>query len=93
MEREIKILALDVLNSERSGSVKAISDLRVDDLIIRNVKILEGRDGKLRVVIPSVKLRSPDGRVEFRPLVVLPRELKAKADDLIFEEYQKRKGR
>jgi hypothetical protein len=76
MEREIKILAMEIPDPKKSGTLRVVGDLRIDEIIIRDFKLILGKNGNLRVVMPFIKQWSLQGVASHRPLVVLPERTK-----------------
>ena len=86
---EIEILALRVIESDKS--LKAFADVRLGNIVIRDFRIVK-EDGKRPYVkVPFSTYKDKKGQIKFRPIVVLPDEVRGEVDLAILNAYQREK--
>lgn len=95
MEIEIKILSIDMLDSETPRAVRARVNIMIGPIEIRDIRIVENEGSAPKVRLPSYKISETynDARFEWRPYVVLPNYLKREVDKMILAEYELRKAK
>ena len=86
---EIEILALRVVES--SKSLKAFADMRLGNIVVRDFRVVQ-EDGKRPYIkAPFSTYKDKEGRIKFRPIVILPDEVRGEVDLAILSAYQREK--
>ncbi len=86
---EIKVVEIRPLNDGRT--LKAFVDMKIGDLIIKDFRVLK-EDGKRPYVkVPFVTYKDQTGQLKFKPIVVLPDEVRGEVDLAILNAYQREK--
>ena len=84
---KIEILALRLLPEGRS--LRAFVDVRLDDWIIHDFRVIKQNDQKASVSPPQVSWKDPQtGEIRFKGVLTIPPEQKQRIDTEILHAYQ-----
>ena len=83
---EIEILDLRVIESGKS--LKAFADVRLGNIVIRDFRIVKENGKRPHVKAPFSTYKDQKGQLRFRPIVVLPDEVRGEVDLAILNAYQ-----
>jgi DNA-binding cell septation regulator SpoVG len=84
---EIEILDLRVVESGKS--LKAFADVRLGEITIRDFRVVKEDGRRLHVKVPFLTYKDQMGRLKFRPVIVLPDEVRGEVDLAILSAYQR----
>lgn len=85
MEVEI----LDIRLIEPSGkSLKAFADVKLGDVTVRDFRIIKEDGKRPHVKVPFSTYKDQRGRIRFRPIVILPEEVRGEIDLAILNTYE-----
>jgi len=85
MFSDIRIIAMRLLAGNRP--LKAFVDIQLDNIVIRDFRIMQ-EDGKRPYVkVPFTTYKDAQGQLKFRPIVVLPDEVRGEIDLAILNAY------
>lgn len=87
MEANINILEIRLQNNKTP--LKAFVDLSLNELIIRDFRIIQQPGHKAYVTSPQTSWRNPQGKPNFKTLISMPDELKWQVEIAILAQYQK----
>ena len=80
---------LDIRLMPTGKPLRAFVDIRLGDLVIRDFRVLK-EDGKRPYVkVPFVTYKTQTGQLKFKPIVVLPDEVRGEVDLAILNAYQR----
>ena len=82
---EIEILDLRVIESGKS--LKAFADVRLGDIVIRDFRIVKENGKRPHVKVPFSTYKDQEGRIKFRPILILPDKLRGEIDLAILNAY------
>ena len=85
---EIEILDLRVIESGKS--LKAFADVRLGNIVIRDFRIVKDNGKRPHVKVPFSTYKDQEGRIKFRPIVILPDEVRGEVDLAILNAYSER---
>ena len=80
---------LDIRLQDNGKPFKALVDIKLGELIIRDFRVIQQDGHKAYVTMPQSSWRGPGGRIQYKTLIVMSDELKWKIDSAILAEYQK----
>ena len=85
----MEIEILDIRLVESSGrSLKAFADVKLGDVTIRDFRIVKEDGRRPHVKVPFSTYKDQGGRIKFRPIVILPEEVRGEIDLAILNAYQ-----
>jgi len=84
----IEIIDLRLLPGNRP--LKAFCDVRVNDIIIKDFRILQD-NGRPYVKAPFVTYKNKVGTLRFRQIIDLPGEVRTRINNMILSEYYREK--
>ena len=87
---EIEVLDLRVIES--SKSLKAFVDVRLGDIVIRDFRIVKENGKRPHVKAPFSTYKDQKGQLRFRPIIILPEEVRGEVDLAILSAYQREKA-
>lgn len=86
-QMEVKVLEIRLMPPERP--LKAFVDIKIRGLVIKDFRVLK-EDGKRPYVkVPFVTYKDQTGQLKFKPIVVLPDEVRGEVDLAILNAYQR----
>ena len=86
---EVEILDIRVIRSRKS--LKAFVDVKLWGITIRDFRIIK-EDGKSPYVkVPFSTYKDQEGQLKFRPIVILPEEVRGEVDLAILNAYRREK--
>jgi len=82
---KVEVLEIRLANSDKT---KAYVDLKLGDLIIRDFRVMK-EDGKRPYVkVPFTTYKDQTGQLKFRPIIILPDEVRGEVDLAVLNAYQ-----
>jgi DNA-binding cell septation regulator SpoVG len=84
---EIEILDLRVIESGKP--LKAFADVRLGNIVIRDFRIVKEDGRRPYVKVPFSTYKDQKGQIKFRPIIVLPDEVRGEVDLAILNAYQR----
>lgn len=87
---EIRVLEIR-LASFNGKTIKAFVDVQLDNIIIRDFRIMKEEGKRPYVKVPFQTYKGQTGELKFRPTVTLPDELRGEIDLAILNAYQREK--
>ena len=86
---EIEIVDLRLTKSRKS--LKAFVDVRLGSITVRDFRVVK-EDGKSPYVkVPFSTYKDQEGQLKFRPIVILPEEVRGEVDLAILNAYRREK--
>ena len=86
---EIEILDIRLIRSNKP--LRAFADVKLGGIIIRDFRVMK-EDGKPpHVKVPFSTYKGPDGQLRFRPIIILPDEVRGEVDLAILNAYRREK--
>jgi DNA-binding cell septation regulator SpoVG len=83
---------LDIRLIESSGkSLKAFADVRFENITIRDFRVVKEDGKRPHVKVPFSTYKDQKGRIKFRPIVILPEEVRGEIDLAILNAYKREK--
>jgi DNA-binding cell septation regulator SpoVG len=86
---EIEILDLRVIESGKS--LKAFADVRLGNIVIRDFRIVKENGKRPHVKAPFSTYKDQKGQIKFRPIIVLPDEVRGEVDLALLNAYRREK--
>lgn len=84
---KVEVIAIRILNNGRP--LWAFTDVRVDDWIIHDFRIIQQGGQRAVVSSPQVSWKDPDtGEIRFKSILIIPPEQKQRIDVAILHAYQ-----
>jgi len=84
----IEVFEIRLLNSNRP--LKGFADVKLDDIIIRDFRIIKQNGQKIFVSSPQVSWKDPEtGEIKFKGILTIPPEQKQRIDLEILSAFQK----
>lgn len=81
---KIEVIDIRLIDSPGNG-LKAFSDIRLDNLIIKDLRIME-HSGKICVEGPYATRRK-GGQIFFNPIIIFPEDLKVRLETAVLSAY------
>ncbi len=81
---KIDIISLRLIEPKESG-LRGFADIQIDFITVQDFRIFQ-RNGKPYVQAPYTTLKK-DGAFQFRPIIDLPKELRAQVDAAILTAF------
>jgi DNA-binding cell septation regulator SpoVG len=86
---EVEILDIRLIRSNKP--LKAFADVKLGGITIRDFRIMK-EDGKPPYVkVPFSTYKGPNGQLMFRPIIILPDEVRGEVDLAILNAYRREK--
>ena len=86
---EVEILDIRLIRSNKP--LKAFADVRLGGITIRDFRVMK-EDGKPpHVKVPFSTYKGPDGQLRFRPIIILPDEVRGEVELAILNAYRREK--
>jgi DNA-binding cell septation regulator SpoVG len=86
---EIEITDLRLIQSGKS--LKGFADVRLGSLTIRDFRIVKDNGKRPHVKVPFATYKDQKGRIRFRPIVILPEEVRGEIELAILNAFQREK--
>jgi len=83
----IKVLNIRLQNSGRP--LKAFIDIALENLIIRDFRIIKENGKRLVVVCPQVSWKDRAGLIKYKTLITFPDDVKGELDIVILSAYRR----
>jgi DNA-binding cell septation regulator SpoVG len=83
---EVKVIEIRPLKDRRP--LRAFADVRVGSVVIRDFRVMKENGKRLYVKVPFSTYKDQTGQLRFRPIVVLPDEVRGEIDLAILNAYQ-----
>ena len=84
---EVRVIAIRPLSDGRP--LKAFVDIQLGDVVIRDFWVVKEDGKRLYVKAPFSTYKDQVGQLKFRPIVVLPDEVRGEIDLAILNAYQR----
>lgn len=88
---EVRVIEIRLLSDAKP--LKAFIDIELGDLVIRDFRVIKENGKRLYVKVPFSTYKDQAGRLKFRPIIVLPDELRGEIDLVILNAYRREKER
>jgi DNA-binding cell septation regulator SpoVG len=86
---KVEVLGLRLLNDGRP--LKAFVDIQLGNVVIRDFRVMKEDGKRLYVKAPFSTYKDQTGQLKFRPIIVLPDEVRGEIDLAILNAYQREK--
>jgi DNA-binding cell septation regulator SpoVG len=86
---EVQILDVRLIRSNKP--LKAFADIKVGGITIRDFRIMKEDRKPPHVKVPFSTYKGPDGQLRFRPIIILPDEVRGEVDLAILNAYRREK--
>ena len=83
---EVKVIEIRPLNDGRP--LRAFVDVQLGDVVLRDLRVMKENGKRLYVKVPFSTYKDQTGQLKFRPIVVLPDEVRGEIDLAILNAYQ-----
>lgn len=83
---EVKVIEIRPFNDGRP--VRAFVDIQLGNVVIRDFRVMKENSKRLYVKVPFSTYKDQTGQLKFRPIVVLPDEVRGEIDLAILNAYQ-----
>jgi DNA-binding cell septation regulator SpoVG len=80
----------DIRFIESGKSLRAFADVRFGNITIRDFRIVKENGKRPYVKVPFSTYKDQKGRIKFRPVVILPGEVRGEIDLAILNAYSQR---
>ena len=84
---DINVIEIRPLNDGRP--LKAFVDIQLGSVIIRDFRVMKEDGRRLYVKAPISTYKDQTGQLKFRPIIVLPDEVRGEIDLAILNAYQR----
>ena len=85
---EIQVLDVRILPGDRP--LKAFADVRLDEILIRDFRVLQS-NGRPYVKAPFQTYKNTVGEIQFRQIIDLPVEVRGQVDTAILSAFYREK--
>ena len=86
MNDRVKVMQIRPLSDGRP--LKAFADVQLGDVVIRDFRVMKENGIRLYVKAPFSTYKDQTGQLRFRPIIVLPDEVRGEIDLAILNAYQ-----
>lgn len=86
---EIEILDLRLIGSGKF--LKAFADVKLGDIVIRDFRIMKENGNRPYVKAPFSTYKDQKGRLKYRPIIILPDEVRGEVDLQILNAFRREK--
>ena len=83
----IRVVEIRPLSDGRP--LKAFVDIQLGNVVIRDFRVMKENGKRLYVKVPFSTYKDQTGHLKFRPIVVLPDEVRGEIDLAILNAYQR----
>ena len=80
----------DIRFIESGKSLRAFADVRFGNITIRDFRIVKENGKRPHVKVPFSTYKDQKGRIKFRPILILPDEVRGEIDLAILNAYSQR---
>ena len=87
----VKVVGIRILPPGKS--LRAFVDITLDEILIRDFRVVQEDGKRLHVKTPFSTYRDSTGQLRFRPIVILPDEVKGEVDLAVLNAYRGEKER
>ena len=91
MNDRVKVMQIRPLSDGRP--LRAFADVQLGEVVIRDFRVMKENGKRLYVKAPFSTYKDQLGQLKFRPIVVLPDEVRGEIDLAILNAYQREKER
>ena len=84
----VEVIEVRLLNNGKP--LKAFADIRLDDLTVRDFRVIKQPKCRAYVAAPQISWRNGNGRINYKTIITMPDELRWKLESAILAEYQQR---
>ena len=81
----IEVLDIRILNGDRS--LRAFADVKINNWIIREWRIIQEAGKRPLIVSPQVSWKNPAGNIQYKTIITVPDEIKGELDRIILNRY------
>jgi len=82
----VEVLEIRLRDNGKS-SLKGFCDIKINDIILRDFRILKSDGRKPQIVPPQISWKDKDGIIRYRTVVTLPDELEGEVSRLILNTW------
>ena len=82
---KIQVTELRLLSGDRA--LKAFADIQLDDMVIREFRVIKENGKRPWVVSPQVSWKGQDGQIKYKTVITLPDEVKGQVDLAILKRF------
>jgi len=82
----IRVVEIRLFTDGRS--LKAFVDIQLGSVVLRDFRVMKENGKRLYVKVPFSTYKDQTGQLRFRPIVVLPDEVRGEIDLAILNAYQ-----
>lgn len=83
---------IEVKKCSKDGNLKAFVDVKIDNILIKDFRIIQQKNQKAWVSVPQTSWRDSSGGLSYKNLVELPKELKTDVEKAVLEYWDQRAG-
>jgi DNA-binding cell septation regulator SpoVG len=85
----LEIEILDVRLIESGKGTKAFIDVKLGEITIRDFRVVKEDGKRLYVKVPFSTYKDQTGQLKFRPIIVLPDEVRGEIDLAVLNAYHR----
>ena len=86
---EVEILDVRLIQSNKP--LKGFADVRLGGITIRDFRVMKEDEKPPHVKVPFSTYKGPDGQLMFRPIIILPDEVRGEVELAILNTYRREK--
>lgn len=86
---QMEITIIELRPCVKDGNLKAFVDVKINEILIKDFRIIQQKDQKAWVSVPQGSWRDSSGGLSYKNLIELPKELKARVEEAVLEHYQR----
>jgi len=86
---EVRVIEIRLLTDVRP--LRAFVDIQLGNVVIRDFRVMKENGKRLYVKAPFSTYKDQTGQLKFRPIVVLPDEVRGEIDLAMLNAYQREK--
>lgn len=87
MNKEIEVTEIRLMSPGKP--LKAFIDVRIGDFLIRDFRIVQEAGKRPHVKAPFTTYKNPKGQLNFRPIIILPDEVRGEVDLTLLNAFQR----
>jgi DNA-binding cell septation regulator SpoVG len=88
---EKALIEVVAIRRVETGKILAFADVKIRDLVARDFRLMKEHDRRPYVKVPFSTYKDSTGRLNFRPILILPDEVKGEIDLAILNAYRREK--
>jgi DNA-binding cell septation regulator SpoVG len=83
----MRIEIIDIRMLPGDKPLRAFVDLKVDEIVFREFRIIKENGKRLWVACPQISWKDSDGQLKYKTVVTLPDELKGEIDRIVLNRF------